>query len=237
VNRDMANDSAPPAWSDVMRGPVGGKLPGPPRLVHERRVQTWRARAYYDVLSADQKFRRDLEGLLEGWTWSAAQEFTRRWPLPERGLLDLAWTHALWRQGFLKQPRLQVGSRSYPGLEEGDDEAKARRLGYRPLPPRLKDSPSLRLGALRLYRRAVLQWPWDRIAAAETEDPQWPVKVKTVWDDVHRWAGALGVPIPQVARGRPPKSEKGGSPETFSSSETAIPGQTPNLLPGEAHLR
>ena len=197
----------------VMRVPAEGRIPRPPRLVHERRVQTWRARAYYDVLSADQKFRRDLEGLLEGWTWSAAQEFTRRWPLPERGLLDLAWTHALWRQGFLKQPRLQVGSRSYPGLEEGDDEAKARRLGYRPLPPRLKDSPSLRLGALRLYRRAVLQWPWDRIAAADTEDPQWPVEVKTVWDDVHRWAAALGVPLPQVPRGRPPNSGKRSSPQ------------------------
>jgi hypothetical protein len=153
------------------------------------------------------------------------------------GLPDLAWTHALWRQGFQKQPRLQVGSRSYPGLEEGDDEAKARRLGYRPHPPRLKDDSSLRLGTLRLYRRAVLQWPWERMAAAETEDPQWPVKVKTVRDDVHRWAAALGVRLPLVPRGRPPKSEKGGSSKTFSSSETAIPCQTPNLLPREAHLR
>ena len=191
---------------DVVVRLLEGESPRPPRLVHEKRIRNWLTRAYYNVLNDDDKFRSDLANLLKHWTWTAAESFAKRWSLPERGLADLAWTLSLSRRGALKVPRLQVGSRSYPGLEEDADEDQARHLGYRPHPPRLKDKQSLRLGAQRLYRRAVLKWPWKKIAASETKERRWPVGVKTVWDDVKRWAKALGVPLPRVPRGRPRKS-------------------------------
>ncbi len=196
---------------DVVVRLLEAESPRPPRLVHEKRIRNWLTGAYYSVLNDDDKFRRELANLLERWTGTAAESFAKRWSLPERGLADLAWTLRLSRCGALKVARLQVGSRSYPGLEEDADEDQARLLGYRPHPPRLKDERSLRIGAQRLYRRAVLKWPWNRIAEAETEDPYWPVDIKTVWDDVDRWAKALGVPLPRVPRGRPPKSAKRSS--------------------------
>lgn len=189
------------------RVPEGG-VALPPRLVHERHIQLWRTRAYYDALNEDEKFRQDLENLLNRWTWTGAGKFAKLWGLPERGPADLAWTHSLWRQRRLKKVGLRVGMRSYPGLEAGADEDEARQLGYRRHPPRLRDQESLRLGARRLYRRAVLKWPWKKIAEAESPDKGWSVHKKSVWDSVRRWAMALGVPLPEVPRGRPRKPSR-----------------------------
>jgi hypothetical protein len=189
------------------RVPEGG-FALPSRLVHERRIQLWRARAYYDVLHEDEKFRQDLENLLNRWTWTGAEKFAKLWGLPERGPADLAWTHSLWRQRRPKRVSLRVGLRSYPGLEDDADEVEARRLGYRHHPPWLRNQKSLRLGALRLYRRAVLKWPWKAIAEAEGPDKGWSVHQKSVWDGVRRWGMALGVPLPEVPSGRPRKPSR-----------------------------
>lgn len=210
----MANKrtTRPPrdAWFGVILRLLGGRIPRPPRLVHEKHIRTSMARAYYDVLNEDEAFWRALANLLDHWTWRGAEQFAQRWRLPESGLADLTWTHSLWRQGFLKAPRLQIGSRSYPGVDDAKDEDNMRRLGYRPHPPRLKDVRSLRCGALRLYRRAVLGWPWNKIAEAESEKEERSIDVKSIHDGVHRWAGALGVPLPKRPRGRPRASPKSG---------------------------
>ena len=200
-------------WFDVIYRLLGRRIPRPPRLVHEEHIRTYMARAYYAVLNDDQDFQRELLNLLSAWSERDAEQFARRWPLPKRGIADLGWTYSLWRRRFLKEPRLHIGSRSYPGLEQAGEQVGAQRLGYRPHPPRLKDKRSLQLGALRLYRRAVLEWPWEKIAAAEAEELRRPedLDIKSAWDGVHRWAKALGVPLPQVPRGRPPSAPKSES--------------------------
>lgn len=138
---------------DVVVRLLEAKSPRPPRLVHEKRIRNWLTRAYYSVLNDDAKFRSDLANLLERWTGTGAESFAKRWFLPERGLADLASTLSLSRRGALTVPRLQVGSRSYPGLEEDadEDQGQCRRemagLGSgRPLRPRGGVLPSGRQG-------------------------------------------------------------------------------------------
>ena len=203
--------SFPGMWDDLVQKVWNSrdKLPPPPRFVHEKHIQTYRARAYYGELNQDLRFRGGLRRLFGSWNELEAQRFACIWHLPERGVADLVWSYSLWHRGLLRRVLFEAGSRSYPGVEGKVTMAKAQSLGYRRHPPRLKDRSSLRLGARRLYRRAVLGWSWVQIAAEEAsdreqkEDDEITLDTRAVRDDTHRWAVALGVPLPQRPRGRP----------------------------------
>ena len=69
----------------VMRVPAEGRIPRPPRLVHDKRIRTLMIRAYYEVLNDDDTFRSALTDLLDHWTWSAAERFAQRWHLQGDG--------------------------------------------------------------------------------------------------------------------------------------------------------
>ena len=204
--------SAKGMWDDLVQEvrKSRDKLPPPPRFVHEKHIQTYRARAYYGELNRDKRFLRNLRRLFRSWSDGNAIRFARKWRLPERGLADLNWSYGLCRKELLRRVRLEVGSRSHVGVEGRVTMENAQSLGYRRHPPRLKNAASLSLGARRLYRRAVLVWPWKQITADEAgepeqqEDDEDTLDTRAVRDDAHRWAIALGVPLPQRLRGRPP---------------------------------
>lgn len=60
--------------------------------------------------------------------------------------------------------------------------------------------------ASRLYRRVVLNWSWQKIAARELEEsPEW-CDTKSVRFTVQNWARSLRIPLPENRRGRPRKS-------------------------------
>ena len=176
-----------------------------PELVHPIHITNTRARAYYDVLNEDQEFRRGLDDLLEHWSETRAQLFAELWQLPARGMADLWWTYTQWRQFPFKIRGLQLGSRSYPGLDDDDDEEEARAASYQLHPPRLRNLASLRRCARRLYERVVRGSTWQAIASAETaaEQPARDVRIKSVSDSDSRWANALGMRLPEKPRGRP----------------------------------
>jgi hypothetical protein len=71
--------------------------------------------------------------------------------------------------------------------------------GWRAVPARLRDSARVRRLARRLYQRAVLGWPWRRIAEADATE------LDAVRKSVRDWADALGVELPVIRRGRPRK--------------------------------
>jgi hypothetical protein len=196
----------PQMWKQFIFELLTRKLPKPPRWRHESSIRAGMIRAYYEVLNEQESFQQALESLLGNWSWTRAERFVRWLRLPPRATKDLDWTRKLWERGWLRAPQLQLGGWSYPGLEVGVGEAEARGFGYRPHPPPLKNERLLRLGALRLYRRAVLHWPWQRIADAEHPEQEHHLDIKSVRDDVDRWASALGIALPQRPRGRPPGS-------------------------------
>ncbi len=82
-------------------------------------------------------------------------------------------------------------------------EQQARDEGWSPIHPKHQDPAALRRLALRLYRRAVLQWPWARIASEEMQgSSEWcdPQSVRTT---VKAWASAIDVQLPARPPGRP----------------------------------
>lgn len=165
------------------------------------------ARAYYRLLNREPSFQRELRVLFEDWSGTAVDGFTRRWPLPKKALSDLAWSRDLWRNRLGGEPRMEVGLRSYPGIEDPVDSTTARRLGYVRFPPPLQSPSLLDRGALRLYRRACLRFSWSRIAQVESRERLRPEieDVKAVYDSVHRWARSLGIALPNIPVGRPTK--------------------------------
>ncbi len=78
------------------------------------------------------------------------------------------------------------------------------------LAPRLIDPEARRRVARRLYRRALLAWPWGRIA--ETERRETGRRRHVTWQDVrstvHDWARLLGVDLPKGRPGHPSRSAK-----------------------------
>jgi hypothetical protein len=70
----------------------------------------------------------------------------------------------------------------------------ARRAGYRPIASEHGDDQLRRL-ALRLARRAVLGWTFERIAAAEFDECGVVIDGQTVAESVTAWARALNVPL------------------------------------------
>ncbi len=69
-------------------------------------------------------------------------------------------------------------------------ENRARERGWKPIPPWHQDPTALRRIALRLYRGAVLEWPWSKLGDTEC------VAIRTVRDSVNEWAKALDIPLP-----------------------------------------
>lgn len=130
VSRDSRSHSSMPPVPGILRV-----------LVHDKRIRTWMVRAYYEVLNDDETFRPTLADLLNHWTWSAAERFARRWHLPHKGVADLRWTYSLWREGLLRAPCLQVGSRSlpWPGTRPGRREGSTAGLSSPPAAP--EESP------------------------------------------------------------------------------------------------
>jgi hypothetical protein len=97
--------------------------------------------------------------------------------------------------------------------EEIEERFKAR--DFRPIPPQykqMKPDELLRL-ALRLFRRAVLHWPYAKIADTENEETDRYEKTGhvaqsgDVGETVKYWAEQLGIDLPDIPRGRP-KSQK-----------------------------
>jgi len=80
-----------------------------------------------------------------------------------------------------------------------NQRARAIERGWRPVPPRWRDRAQNKVIARRLYRRAVLQWSWNKIAAAEGRG----TTPHTVEVSVRKWAKQFGVPLPSAPRGRP----------------------------------
>jgi hypothetical protein len=71
--------------------------------------------------------------------------------------------------------------------------------GWRPVSPRRRDRAQNKAMAVRLYRRAVLGWTWERVAAAEGAG----TTPRAVEVSVRAWAKELGVPLRSSPRGRP----------------------------------
>ena len=76
---------------------------------------------------------------------------------------------------------------------------RAIEQGWRPVPARRQNRAQNKAMARRLYRRAVRDWSWQQIAAAEGpgSTPR-AVEVST-----RQWAKRLGVPLRSSPRGRP----------------------------------
>jgi hypothetical protein len=77
--------------------------------------------------------------------------------------------------------------------------AQAIERGWRPVPPRWRDRAQNKVIVRRLYRRTVLHWRWNEIAAAEGPG----TTPHTVEVSVRKWATQLGVPLPSAPHGRP----------------------------------
>ena len=69
--------------------------------------------------------------------------------------------------------------------------------------PRHRNPEHLERIATRLYRRVILRWSWDRIAAAEDQDDVLGPDPKTVETTVREWAGRLDIALPKLPSGRP----------------------------------
>ena len=209
--RSQAEDGAATATSlgQVIIGLLVKRIPRPPRLRPEVRIQDVRLRAYYTVLNENQAFRTALGWLFNNWSAINGALFRRYLRLPKLADRDLDWSYRLWRQRPHWPPELQVGSRRYPGLEGRVTMAKARSLGYRRHPPRLKNRQSLRLGARRLYLRVICDWPDAVISAKEIPEEMGMAPesgsfdTTAVRDVLDRWADGLGIVRPRRNRGRP----------------------------------
>jgi hypothetical protein len=73
-----------------------------------------------------------------------------------------------------------------------------RAQGFRPVPSRHRDRKGTVLPrlALRLYRRAVLHWPYPQIAEAERKETDRWVEHGEVEGTVTHWARQLEIPLP-----------------------------------------
>ncbi len=187
----------------VQRLRADAMLTKPPRWRHESVIQLHRLGAYYAVWNAELAFRQCLCWLFENWTWTNAERFVRWFRLPQYSIEDLAQGRDSRKRSKIDEPALHVGSRTYPGLEPLVTEEEARRRGYRPDPPRLKDLDSLHQGALRLYRRAVLGCSWQKIAEEEIDVYEQHPDANTVKGQIKDWARGLRVTLPDRPAGRP----------------------------------
>jgi hypothetical protein len=94
----------------------------------------------------------------------------------------------------LREQAEQIAQRVKASILEQAEalEREAQQLGWRAVPPRHHSRKELRHMALRLYRRAVLRWPWAKIAREEGDE----AATRAVRDSVTSWARTLGVPLP-----------------------------------------
>ena len=90
-------------------------------------------------------------------------------------------------------------------LEQAEDLEQVP--GWRTIPTQHQDLGRLQRLALRLYRRAVLGWPWQRIAHQETEDTREYCDWQSVRTTVRAWSEELDVPLPERRGGRPSRQK------------------------------
>jgi len=92
------------------------------------------------------------------------------------------------------------------GEERLEAARRARAAGWNLPFAAQHDAAELKCMAVRLYRRAVLEWTWSRITAHERTDheTEWP-NLHSVTTTVREWARQLEVELPHLAPGRPRK--------------------------------
>jgi hypothetical protein len=172
---------------------------------HTWRIDAARDSALYELQNSNPAFIAEIVALFAVWSWSAADEVVVRWGLPRRALKDLEWSRDEWLRRGRRRPRLELGYRSYPGMENDATPADARRLGYGIWPAQVYDPKTYQRRARLFYARVVEQKPWQDIAGAEKSAEHRPIDTKFVRSRVARFAKKIGVLLPKRPPGRPRK--------------------------------